>query len=187
MALKFHPATAERWKDLQTLFGQNGACAGCWCMWWKQSGSEFGRQKGKENRKALKKIIDSGKVPGILAYDRGKPVAWCAIEPREAYRRLERSRSLKPVDNEPVWSVVCFFVAKDYRRKRISLQLLKAAVGYAKRQGVKIIEGYPSAAKSDRLPDPWVWTGLFSTFLKAGFKEVLRRTKSRPIMRYFVK
>jgi len=186
MTLKFHPATARRWKDLEALFGQNGACAGCWCMWWKQSGSEFERQKGERNKRALKRIIDSGKTPGLLAYDKNRPVGWCAIEPREAYPRLERSRSLKRFDDNPVWSLVCFFVAKDYRKKGVSVELLKGVIAYAKQKGAKIIEGYPAVTNNKKLPDPWVWTGLLSTFLKAGFKDVLRRSKSRPIMRYYV-
>ena len=185
--LKFYPATKERWKDLVSLFGEKGACSGCWCMWWKQAGSEFERQRGIGNKKALKKIIESGKIPGILAYDKDRSVAWCAIEPREAYPRLERSRILKRIDDKPVWSLVCFFVAKDYRRQGVSIELVKAAVNYARKKGAKIVEGYPSETKNNRLPDPWVWTGLFSAFIRAGFKEVMRRSKSRPVMRCYIK
>jgi len=185
--LKFYPATKERWKDLVSLFGEKGACSGCWCMWWKLTGSEFEKQRGIGNKKALKKIIESGKIPGILAYDRDKPVGWCAIEPREAYSRLERSRTLKRIDDKPVWSLVCFFVAKNYRRQGVSTELVKAAITYAKKKEAEIVEGYPCYTKSNRLPDPWVWTGLLSTFVKAGFKEVMRRSKSRPIMRCYIK
>ncbi len=187
MTLKFHPATASRWKDLQTLFGRNGACAGCWCMWWQESSKEFTHNSGEKNKRLFKRRIDSGEVPGILAYHRGQPVGWCAVGPRETYSRLERSRSLKPVDAKPVWSLVCFFVAKDYRGQGVSIELVKAAVAYAKKNGAEIIEGYPSVTKNKKLPDPWVWTGLLSTFVRAGFNEVLRRSKSRPIVRYFAK
>ena len=113
--IEFYPLTPERWADLERLFGEQGACGGCWCMWWRLKCSDFMRQRGELNRNALKKIVDSGGVPGILAYVDGEAVGWCAVAPREAYPALERSRVLKRVDDKPVWSVVCFFVAKPFR------------------------------------------------------------------------
>lgn len=155
-------------------------------MWWRLKRSDFMRQRGELNRKALKKIVDSGEVPGILAYADGEPVGWCAVAPREAYPTLERSRVLKRVDAKPVWSVVCFFVAKPFRGKGLTVQLLKAAVEHVRKQGGKIVEGYPVEPKKGRMPDPFAYTGLVSSFQKAGFVEVLRRSESRPIMRYFI-
>ena len=185
--LRFYPADKKRWKDLEKLFGKNGACAGCWCMWWKQSAKEFSQNNGEKNEKLLKRRIESGEVPGILVYHKDQPMAWIAVEPREAYPRLERSRTLKKVDDKPVWSVVCFFIAKEYRRQGASAQVLKAAVDYARKQGAKIIEGYPNVTKNKKWPDPWLWMGLASVFQKAKFVEVLRRSKSKPIMRYYVR
>lgn len=138
--LKFHPVTPTRWKDLENLFGERGACGGCWCMWWRLSRSQFNKQKGKGNRKAMKKIVDSGEIPGILAYANGKPIGWCSVAPREGFPVLERSRILKRVDEKPVWSVVCFFVAKPFRRNGVTVKLLKAAVEYAKKHKAKISE-----------------------------------------------
>jgi len=184
--LEFHPLTPERWTDLEKLFGERGACGGCWCMWWRLKRSDFMRQRGEANRKALKEIVDSGEVPGILAYVDGEAVGWCAVAPREAYQALERSRVLKRVDDKPVWSVVCFFVAKPFRGKGLTVKLLKAAIAYVCKHGGKIIEGYPIEPKKGRMPDPFAYTGLVSSFLKAGFVEVLRRSESRPIMRYIV-
>jgi GNAT superfamily N-acetyltransferase len=184
--LKFHPVTPKRWKDLETLFGEKGACGGCWCMWWRFSRAQFNKQKGEGNRKAMKKIVDSGEIPGILAYADGKPVGWCSVAPREKFILLENSRILKRVDDKPVWSVVCFFVAKPFRRKGTTVELLKAAVEYAKKHKAKIIEGYPVEPKKGKMPDVFAYSGLVSSFRKAGFKEVLRRSESRPIMRYFI-
>jgi GNAT superfamily N-acetyltransferase len=184
--LEFHPVTAERWHDLETLFGERGAYSGCWCMWWRVKRSEFERQKGQGNKDALKKIVDSGEIPGILAYADGEPIGWCSVAPREAYPVLDRSPVLKRVDDQPVWSIVCFFVAKPFRGQRVSAELLQAAVEYAARSGAKIIEGYPLVPKRDHMPDVSTFTGLVSVFLQAGFVEVLRRSEIRPIMRYFV-
>ncbi|MCZ7573174.1 MAG: GNAT family N-acetyltransferase [Ardenticatenaceae bacterium] len=184
--LQFRPVTAERWHDLESLFGERGACGGCWCMWWRVKRSEFEQQKGEGNRQALKTIVESGEVPGILAYAEGQPVAWCSVAPREHFPVLDRSRILKRVDEEPVWSVVCFFVARPFRGQGLMVALLRAAVDYAKAHGAQIVEGYPVEPRQDRTPDAFAWTGLASAFRKAGFVEVLRRSESRPIMRYAV-
>jgi len=156
-------------------------------MWWRLKRSEFEKQKGEGNKKVLKKIVDSGEVPGLLAYANCQPIAWCSVAPRESYPVLERSRTLKRIDDQPVWSVVCFFVAKPFRRKGVTVKLLRAAVEYAKEQGAKIVEGYPVEPKKTRMPDAFAWTGPVSSFRKAGFVEVLRRSETRPIMRYFIK
>ena len=86
--LDFHPVTPERWSDFETLFGERGACGGCWCMWWRLKRSEFEKQKGEGNKRAMKKIITSGEVPGVLAYKDGQPVAWCSVGPREVFSAL---------------------------------------------------------------------------------------------------
>jgi len=156
-------------------------------MWWRLKRSEFERQKGEENRRAFKNIVDSGQIPGILAYANGQPIAWCSVAPRDTYSTLQRSRILKPVDKEPVWSIVCFFVAKQFRRKGVTRKLLKATMEYVGRQGGKILEGYPLEPKKRKIPDAFAYTGLASAFRKAGFVEVLRRSETRPIMRYVIR
>jgi GNAT superfamily N-acetyltransferase len=156
-------------------------------MSWRLSATQFTLQTGAGNKRAFKRIVTSGEVPGVLAYANGEPVGWCAIEPREAYPRLARSRILKPVDDQPVWSVTCFFVTRPYRRQGVSVFLLEGAVKYARRRGAKIIEGYPHEPASGPWPDAFVWTGTASTFRRAGFAEVARRSRARPIMRYVVK
>jgi GNAT superfamily N-acetyltransferase len=186
LSLDFHPVVPERWEDLEKLFGQRGACGGCWCMWWRLTHAEFNRRKGPGNKQAMKKIVRSGQVPGILAYAGGQPVGWCSIGPRDVYPRLERSRILKRVDDRPVWSVVCFFVAKPYRRKGVTVRLLSAAVEYAKKKGARIVEGYPVEPKKKRAPDAFLYHGLASAFRQAGFKEVARRSETRPIMRLYL-
>jgi GNAT superfamily N-acetyltransferase len=152
-------------------------------MWWRLSRSAWTKQKGAGNRRAFRRIVESGDPPGILAYDGGKPVGWCAIGPREIYPVLERSRTLKRVDEQPVWSVTCFFVARPYRRKGITAKLLTAAVKYARTRGAKLIEGYPVAPRKGSIPDAFAWTGLVGAFEEAGFVEVARRSPSRPIVR----
>lgn len=181
--LTFHPVTPERWEDLEALFGPRGACGGCWCMFWRLKRSEFEQQKGEGNRQALKAIVEAGQVPGLLAYDGSLPVGWVSVAPREDFPALGRSRVLKAIDEQPVWSVVCFYVAKGYRRHGITVELLKAAVEYAGQRGARILEGYPVEPRQGVLPDPFVYTGLVTAFRKAGFEEGARRSETRPIMR----
>jgi GNAT superfamily N-acetyltransferase len=180
--MTIRPLTPSRWKDLEALFGARGACGGCWCMYWRLPRPAFERQKGEGNRRAFKKIVATGQTPGLLAYDGDRPVAWCAIAPRTEYPKMARSRILQPVDDQPVWSVSCLFVAKPYRRRGVSVRLLEAAADYVRRRGGRIVEGYPVEAPG-KVADPFVWTGLASAFRKAGFTEVARRSKTRPIMR----
>ena len=109
-------------------------------MWWRLTHSEFSKQKGEKNKKALKNIVDSGQIPGIIAYAEGNPIGWCSISPREAYPRLERFRILKSIDDKPVWSIVCFFVKKEFRRKEISFKILRAPIDYVKHWAVKLLK-----------------------------------------------
>jgi GNAT superfamily N-acetyltransferase len=133
-------------------------------MWWRLARSEWVRGK-------------------LLAYANGQPVGWCALAPRSSYPRLEGSRTLKPVDTQPVWSITCFFVARRWRRQGITKALLQAAVAFAREHGAQWIEGYPVEPEKPQA-DVFVFTGLASAFRKAGFAEVARRSPTRPIMRY---
>ena len=177
----FAPLTSENWADLELLFGERGACGGCWCMWWRLSQKEFEASKGEANRRAFKKLVAGGNTPGILAYREQQPVGWCAVEPRQAYPRFERSRILKPVDEQQVWSVTCFFIHRSARRQGLSVALLGQAAQHVAQRGGSILEGYP-VDKEDS-PPVFVWTGTASAFRKAGFSEVARRSPTRPIMR----
>jgi GNAT superfamily N-acetyltransferase len=181
--IQVHPATPERWDDLARLFGPRGACAGCWCMWWRLSAAAWSKGKGAGNRGALRRLVQSGDPPGLIAYEGDLPVGWVAVGPREAYTRLAASRSLKPLDDTPVWSVPCFFVAKSHRRRGLSARLLRAAAEHARSRGATMIEGYPVVSRTGTMPDAFAWTGLPTAFLRAGFKEAARPSASRRIMR----
>ncbi len=166
------------------LFGERGACGGCWCMFWRLSRKQYEQQKGGGNRSAMKALVASGEVPGILAFHNKRAVGWCSIAPREAYPALTRSRILRPVDDRPCWSVACLFINRIFRKKGVATQLLRAAVEFARSQGAKIVEGYPVEPKSDKpIPPAFAWTGIPKSFARAGFTEVTRRSPARPIMR----
>ena len=153
-------------------------------MVWRLKHAEFEQQKGDANRYSFKAIVESGAAPGLLGYAGNEPIAWCAVAPREHYSALGRSRVLKPVDDQPVWSVTCLFVARRFRRHGLTVRMLQAAVAHAGQRGARIVEGYPVEPKTADMPAAFAWTGTASAFRQAGFVEVLRRSQARPIMRY---
>jgi GNAT superfamily N-acetyltransferase len=187
LSLKFHPATPDRWADIEQLFGERGACGGCWCMYWRLPRSQWTASKGVKNKDSLRSIVSTNKQPGVIAYEGAEPVGWCAIAPREEFTGLAKSRVLKPIDSEPVWSITCLFVKKPFRRRGVSINLLRAAVDFAAEQGARTVEGYPTAPTMEKTPDPFVYMGVPSAFTAAGFKEVARRSASRPIMRFEIR
>ena len=185
------PATAERWLDLEALFGTNGACAGCWCMWWRLSHSEYKRGQGEGNKAALKEMALGDRVPGLLAYVGGRPAGWCSIGPREQFTALEGSRTLTRVDDQPVWSIVCFFVPRPFRRRGLLAELVRGAVRYAQQQGAQIVEAYPIDTQALKLAGKKLtgvggYMGIASTFERVGFKTAAQRSDRRPVMRYTV-
>lgn len=183
---KFYPLTVERWQDFESLFGKSGACGGCWCTWYRLKRSEFEQNKGDENKKLIEQIVRSGEIPGVLAYVDGKAVGWCSVAPRTQFPALERSRILKRIDNKPVWSIVCFYIDKAYRKKGLTGELLSFVIRYCKERGAEIIEAYPTDSPKKDVPDVFAWNGFASTFFKAGFIEAARRSETRPLLRYVI-
>lgn len=186
--LTIHPLTADRWSDFVRLFGEHGVGGGCWCMFWRlPTRRQYLRQKGERNKRAMRSLIQSGCVPGLLAYSAGEPVAWCAVAPREAYPALERSPSRKAVDAERVWSITCLYVARSHRRRHLTSKLIDAALAHVRSRGGRIVEAYPVPPKPGTLSTNYAYTGFVSTFEKAGFTERVRRSETRPIMRYEIR
>jgi GNAT superfamily N-acetyltransferase len=179
--LEFHPVSMERWADLTAFFERHGNTNYCWCMRWRLKGAEFKRLRAAERRNKLTSMVEA-KIPvGVLGYHQGKPAGWCSIAPRETYTLLEASRTLKRIDDLPVWSVVCFFVEPGLRGQGLPVKLLRAAVTYAISQGARVIEGYPVE------PDQsYRFMGSPSVFERAGFHEVAVAKNGRRIVRYFV-
>ena len=151
-------------------------------MWNRLSNREFEAASGDEKREMLRSIVDD-RVPGLLAYQDGEPVGWVSLGPREEFGRIQRSRVTKPVDELPVWSIVCFVIDRHHRGTGVGTALLAAAVEYAREGGAVAIEGYPVEPRRDRMPDIYAWMGLASMFEAAGFTEIARRSETRPLFR----
>lgn len=177
------PVEGERWSDLVRLFGRNGAHGGCWCMWWRIPHREFAKSDAAQNRARLRSLVRRGISPGLIGYYDGEPVAWVSLGPRQDFAALETSRIFAPVDDRPVWSIVCFFVRRDRRRTGWMRRLLQAAADHAAAHGATLLEGYPIECGDRKLTGDVGYTGIASTFRAEGFREVARRKKDRPMMR----
>lgn len=184
--VSFKPVTADNWNDMQELFGDKGAYGGCWCTYWRLGNKEFNSLSASERKTRMESTIESGVVPGILAYRNGTPIGWCSFGRREEFPRLEKSRILGRVDDENVLSIVCFYIDRHHRREGVMTGLLQEVVHIAESSGISVVEGYPIDPKNGAYPDPYAYTGLMSAFKKSGFVEVDRRSEKRPIMRYYV-
>lgn len=188
MKLTVHPLTPERWPDLEALFNAKGCSVarGCWCMFYRRSGAAAalpaGTTQAQANRADLKKLVHSSTPPGLIGYRGKTPVGWVSLGPREDYAKLKRSPVMKPVDDKPVWSVICFVVPLEHRGQGVARALLDGAIAYAKKQGATLLEAYP-VDKPGRSHDDFMWFGAKSMYDDAGFKEVARRKPQRPVVR----
>jgi predicted GNAT family acetyltransferase len=179
------------WPHITALFGSNGACGGCWCMSWRITphGKKWSEAQGETNRKAFKKLVESGKALGILAFDGNQPVGWCAYGRRTEFPHLESAKAYHRDDIEQVWSINCYFILAKYRNQGVATALTEAAIAAIKKRKGKIIETYPTPLTKggNKLPAAFVWTGPEAMFKQLGFKEVQRLSYSRPLYRLEVK
>ena len=180
--VKVLPLVSERWKDLESVVGSKGD-SGCWCMWWRLGDEEFEEQRGEANKMALREIVDSGRMPGVIAYVGNQPAGWCSIGPRQDFVRLESSFLFGKVDDEPLWSIVCYYVNRAFRGRGLMEHLTRGALELAMSRGVSTIEAYP-VELPEGSSSSGAFTGIAEVLRKVGFVEVVRRLPDRPIMRY---
>jgi len=183
------PLTPETWADLEELFGLPGGSIvrSCWCMAYRRTGKPPGLggppgSVGRASKQAMCDLVNSGVVPGLIGYLDGAPAGWISFGPREQYLKLRRSPVMKPVDDTPVWSVICSYVAKPYRSRGLQHQLLAAALEYARQSGARVLEAYP-VDKAERSHDDFMFFGSRSLYERAGFREVVWRSPTRLVMR----
>jgi len=178
--LKIKPLTPRLWPALEDLFGERGACNGCWCMYWR-IGAAYRKRLRELNRNDFRQVVEAGPPPGLLAFQGDLPVGWCQITPRAFLPGLDRTWRLRRLDDVPVWSISCFYTRIGYRRRGVTAALIRAALTKAKSAGAPAVEAYPLDSE---LSPSATSTGYASTFARFGFKEVARHSPERPIMRY---
>ena len=194
--LVIEPLTPERLPDLATLFAQKGDPKWCWCAWYRARSIDFRTATARDNRELMESattaVAAEGREPGLIAYRHGEPVGWVSVGPREDYDRLQHSKVLAAVDDRPVWSIVCFVVARSSRGQGIATALLAAAVDYARDHGATLLEAYPADVSAGRVSAAEAFKGTLGMFERAGFTVVERRranrtSRERPIVRLLVR
>jgi len=183
MKLIVRPLTPDLWPAFEDLFGRNGACNGCWCMYWRV-GAAYSRTPRDKNKAAFREIVKRGPPPGLIAFDGDLAVGWCQLTPRDALPWLDRAWRLKRVDDVPVWSLSCFYVRIGYRKRGVTSALISAALKAAKRAKAPALEAYP--LDGNKTPST-SFTGYATTFARAGFNTVACHVPPRPIMRHDLK
>jgi hypothetical protein len=181
--LSFASLSSANWKEFETLMGEKGGCGNCWCMYFRLPYKDFQANKPDGNKKLMKQLVNKGMPLGLIASINNEPVGWIALAPREDYMRMENSRSFKRIDDKPVWSITCFFIKKAFRHVGLSSELIKGAVDLAKKKKIKTLEAYPAIPYAEKVPHPFLWVGVLSSFIKNGFSIVQQNSKSRAMVR----
>ncbi|WP_102192770.1 GNAT family N-acetyltransferase [Microbacterium aurantiacum] len=176
------PATTSRWDDVQHALTGGGDGASCQCIWPVLSNKDWNETTTPQRKEMLRKEIDSGPPPGIIAYVDGEAAGWIRIGPRTRQARIPRTRmiaaaSTEPFDDETVWAVTCFVVRREHRGGGLNLELLRAAVDLARESGARLIEGYPVVTGGEKQRSNDLFHGTLGTFLEAGFTE---KTELKP-------
>ena len=172
------------WPVIEELFGERGACGGCWCMAWRRPGREWEKHKGASNQRAFQRLVTSGVATGVLALAGAEPVGWCSVGPRADFKSLATKRSLFTDWDEDTWSVTCFFVPRAWRGRGVAGKLLGEAVVLARLGGARRIEGYPVAPTKGfgaKMPGAFVWTGLPQIFERKRFRRLDDAPGKHPI------
>lgn len=178
--------TVEELDDLNSLFCTNRHTDKCWCMWYIISYKAFQAGGGAQNRASFSELAFTESAPlGVLAYQDGEAVGWCAAGPRERYARGIKTPTYRHKgadDYTNVWLVPCFFTRSDVRGKGLTRRLLEAAVQLAREHGAEAVDGFPFTGNKRR-SGGGIHVGFESTFLDCGFEPLRRPSDSRVVMR----
>jgi GNAT superfamily N-acetyltransferase len=181
----YRALTKRDWPKIDELFGSNGACGGCWCMWWRvaRGGKLWAEAKGPRNRADFRQLVEEGKVHGILAFAGKRPIGWCAFGPRSSFPRTERVRALNRDWSEKTWSVNCFYIRREWRGQGVAKKLADEATKRAFEMGAGEVEGYPvvPTAPPAAIPAAFAWTGVPAIFESSGYSEIPKQAGHRRI------
>ena len=181
--IKSEPLTKNNWHLFEELMGEKGGCGGCWCMLFRVPYKQFLSNKYEGNKDMMREIVLGNGPTGLIAMYQKKAVGWVAFAPREDYIKIENARTLKRIDDKPVWSITCFFIKKEFRRIGVSSMMVRAVIDYANKNNIETLEAYPVIPYADKTPPPFLWVGILSAFISNGFKVVQQNGKSKMIVR----
>jgi GNAT superfamily N-acetyltransferase len=173
--------TPDLWPDMERLFGANGACAGCWCMWWRLRPSErITVANGPRMKRRQRALVLAGASRGVLAFAGDMPVGWCAIALRSELPKLLRSKAVAGDDTPGVWCVPCFFVKAGFRGRGVARALLRHAMRTIRAEGGRIVEAYPVRPPATNAA---AFTGTVPFLESEGFVTLTANPRGRQLAR----
>lgn len=188
MNLDVRPVTADLWPLLETLFGPQGACYGCWCSYFRLAPKQRQELSRDDKKQHLKQAAEAKLPPGLIALDDGVPVGWVQVTPRAHVPRWNTTRTVsRPLDGDDpsdpgLWAISCFFIQSSRRGQGLSHALVDAAVTHAQRNGARILEACP-VEQAKHSKSVGLLAGSARVFEQAGFEAVAERKPGRPLMR----
>lgn len=185
--ISVRPLTSDDWPVIERLFGANGACGGCWCMYWRlpRGGRLWQENKGTKNKQAFRRLVKAGKVHACFAFAADEPVGWCCVGPRADFPRIERTKALATDWKPDTWSVTCLYIKSCWRRKGVATKLVNGATRLARDLGAAELEAYPVRTPNDGEPIPaaFAWTGVPALFTRHRFVTITPPDRSRDVYR----
>jgi len=166
-----HPVTPDRFEDFADVINPNRRATHCWCLSHRLQAKDIEELGRGSREQAMRALCEREHPPGVVTYLDGTPVGWCNIGPRAEIPRLAQSRLIRPVDDLPVWSIVCVVVRSGHRRKGVTGHLLEGAVAYAASSGAPAVEAYPVDPQG-RMDTTMAFVGTREMFERAGFEVI---------------
>jgi ribosomal protein S18 acetylase RimI-like enzyme len=167
------PLTPELITDFLWFFDNRAFCdnpewARCYCMFYQYKATldDWMKRIGVENREEATNQIQSGQLRGYLAYDGATPVGYCNANAKKNLwfdkYRMETNNS----GNDGIYSVVCFVIDPEYRRKGISKLFINHIIDTVDSSQFRHIEVYPSKNCSEEKHN---YHGFLEMYQKLGF------------------
>jgi GNAT superfamily N-acetyltransferase len=175
--LTFRPVTTATKGDFEALFESPGGPSYCWCMYTRLTKGEAKTATNAPSRKPMMMArIENRVTIGLVGYDKGTPVAWVSIAPRETFSQLKGPEA---AEGEAIWSLSCMYIQRKYRGAGLGHQLIDAAVKYARKRKADIVEVYAVDPDSPSYRN----MGFVPAYEKAGFNRIEKLGSRRTIMR----
>ncbi|WP_127125104.1 GNAT family N-acetyltransferase [Georgenia sp. SYP-B2076] len=171
MSWETHPVTPERFEDFADVINPNRRATHCWCLSHRLRPKDIEELGGGDRERAMRTLCARENPPGVVTYLDGVPVGWCNIGPRAEIPRLAGSKLIRPVDDVPVWAVVCVVVRGGHRRRGVTGPLIEGAVAYAVSRGAPAVEAHP-VDPAGRMDTTMAFVGTRAMFERAGFRVV---------------
>ena len=170
------PETAAAWSALFEACG----CA-CHCRYWHFEGNKNAwlarcfDDPGK-NREEQMELVESGAIEarGLVALEGDAAIGWMKLAPRVTLTKLRRQgayRALDLGDDDGVWSIGCFLVHPEHRRRGVARALVAEADAYVRDWGGRAIEAYPHRPVY-ALRDEEAWMGPEAVLVGCGYEAV---------------